>query len=72
MVATPGVANFSGAPPDVVSVGEVAAGGLVDVGGVMAVFAPGHFVFAGLGRHHELVREFASHDAGVRLDRHGA
>ena len=46
-----------------------AAGRLLDIGRVPARFAVHDFVLARLGRHHELVRELAAHDAGVGFDR---
>ena len=42
---------------------------LLDVGRVAATFAVNDFVFTGLGRDHEFVREFAAHHAGIGLDR---
>ena len=46
-----------------------AAGGLLDVRRVTAGFAEDDFVLAGLGGHHEFVREIAADDAGVGLHR---
>ena len=47
--------------------GRALAGGLLDVCRVVAALAVHHLVFAGLGRHHELVRVRAAHDASVGL-----
>ena len=47
--------------------GRALADRLLDVRRIVAALAVHHFVFAGLGRHHELVRVSAAHDAGVGL-----
>jgi len=70
MVTTPGVAEFFHGRADFTRGGFWnAAGGLFDVRRVTAGFAENDFVLAGLGGHHEFVREIATDDAGVGLNR---